>query len=142
MARLPSEQAISGLVDAHFSAENWSFPVLDENRFRNMQRQFQKHVKNKTSSDNAIHLPADLTIFPALLFSVLSVKLQFTTPDSEQARALDLCTLTDATGPHNGTSTPERRSSSSPNGRSQQQFLSSSISWRWPDSRAVEPWTR
>lgn len=93
MARLPSEQATSGLVDAHFSAENWSFPLLDENHFRNLQRRFQKHVENKTSSDNAIHLPADLTIFPALLFSVLSVTLQFITPDNEQALALDLCTL-------------------------------------------------
>lgn len=92
MSRLPSEQVTRALIDAHFSAENWSFPILDEHYFRALYKDFQSRVLAKFSYRADTRLPTTLTSFPALLFAVLAVTLQFTVPNSAEARALDIST--------------------------------------------------
>ena len=83
------------LIRLHFSTESWSFPICDEAHFRDLHRQFHSHFSKAVSLNTAIHIPTALSTFPALLFSVLAVALQFITLDSEVAHALDIATFSD-----------------------------------------------
>lgn len=93
MTGLPSEELTKALIDAYFSAENWSFPVLDEHHFRNLYQQFRVQLGSQSLPNDLKQLPSVLTTFPALVYSVLAVILQFSVPESEEARAMNLSTV-------------------------------------------------
>lgn len=83
------------LLGLHFSDDNWSFPVLDEHQFGNLhiswKESFELFVKHK---DVECFTP-DLLYFPALLFSVLAISLQWLPLDSSTAQALNIHTFSD-----------------------------------------------
>lgn len=68
--------------------------MLDEHHFRKLHQDFQRHLKNKTFLDNSMHIPAVLATFPALLFAVLAVALQFVSLDTVKSCSSDRATTT------------------------------------------------
>lgn len=90
MARLPSDWVTTALISTYFSDENWSFSALDEHHFRPRYEQYQA-----VSSKAHVARSTVLSAIPALLFSVLAMALQFTSLESDAARALGIRTTSD-----------------------------------------------
>ena len=90
LARLPPQPVVEELIRMYFSDENWSFPVLDEHRFRLVYEDFKKQRGEAWPPATKICSSPALVAVPALLFSVLAVALQFISTESDVARALSI----------------------------------------------------
>ena len=78
--QLPTKIFIEKLLPVYFREVNYHYYPLDEGTFRD-------HLKNwhslpfSTLNKGPLELPGDLQFFPALLFQILAVALQFIPPD-------------------------------------------------------------
>jgi hypothetical protein len=78
------------LVGIFFSEVNWFSSVVEPYYFYRMHSSWTE-IEGTISEDNSLHgLSRDLQYFPALLFQVLAVALQFLPPDSQSIRLLEL----------------------------------------------------
>lgn len=73
---------VQELIDVYFSEANWYFYLLEEYYFRKSYRSWQAIRYNQQST---AHENLHLLYFPALLFQVLAVALQFLPPGSSTA---------------------------------------------------------
>lgn len=75
-AKLPPQPVTRRLVDIYFSEANWYFALLEQHYFDKIYNSWYTFSDHRTN-DCLKELPRDLLHFPALLFQVLAVSLQF-----------------------------------------------------------------
>ncbi|KAJ9483327.1 hypothetical protein VN97_g10084 [Penicillium thymicola] len=81
-ARLPQEAVTRELIETFFSEANWYFAVLEKYYFEKLYASWSAlstHLMSNGQPGGLPHggLPPDLLHFPALMFQVLAVALQF-----------------------------------------------------------------
>ena len=74
--QLPSKAYIEKLVDTYFREVNHQYSPLDEGIFRDLLTRWHG-LSFSTLNKGPLQLPGDLQFFPALLFQVLALALQF-----------------------------------------------------------------
>jgi hypothetical protein len=82
--QLPAKEYIEKLVAAYFREVNYQYYPLDEDMFReNLNRWYDLSIS--TLNEGPLGLSADLRFFPALLFQMLALALQYQPPDHDPA---------------------------------------------------------
>ncbi|CAG8947917.1 unnamed protein product [Penicillium salamii] len=80
-ARLPQEAVTRELIETFFSEANWYFAVLEKHYFEKLYTSWSALSSHLTAGVQPGGLPPDLLHFPALIFQVLAVALQFSPLD-------------------------------------------------------------
>jgi Fungal specific transcription factor domain len=88
VSQLPVAGVANKLIDIFFSEANWYFLVLERCYFDILRRSWFDLSPNMGILVE--DLPEELRYFPALLFQVLAVALQFLPPNSSSSKILDL----------------------------------------------------
>ncbi|CZR65968.1 uncharacterized protein PAC_15868 [Phialocephala subalpina] len=78
--QLPSKPYIEKLVATFFREVNWQYYPLDEGTFRELLKNWH-NLSFQTLNKGPLELPPDLQFFPALLFQILALALQYQPPD-------------------------------------------------------------
>jgi hypothetical protein len=78
--QLPSKEFIEKLVATYFREVNYQYCPLDEGIFRDHLRNWN-NLSFTTLNKGPLELSGDLQFFPALLFQMLALALQFQPPD-------------------------------------------------------------
>jgi hypothetical protein len=91
---IPSQAITRELIEVYFSEANWYFALLEKYYFEKLYTSWCD--LNNRSRDNGQFegLSRDLLCFPALIFQVLAVALQFTPLDIPCVQALGIESLT------------------------------------------------
>ncbi|ESZ93547.1 hypothetical protein SBOR_6089 [Sclerotinia borealis F-4128] len=93
--QLPSQSIISELIESFLLEVHWYFKILEEQYFITLLKSWQD-IRNTLSGQSDLgSISRDLQYFPALLFQVLAVSLQFLPPNTEASKVLHLDTLLD-----------------------------------------------
>ncbi|KAL3419518.1 fungal specific transcription factor domain-containing protein [Phlyctema vagabunda] len=85
LGQLPAKRTIKGLIDNYFEEANWYFLVLERVFFNELYSSWLESCEKDTRNEDI-----QLKHFPALLFQVLAVSLQFLPLNSPCGRALAL----------------------------------------------------
>jgi hypothetical protein len=78
------------LVKVYFSEANWWFLVLEPHFFEKAHTAWISATEAATQERDTKYPSRDIQYFPALLFQVLALALQFLSPDSNVDRSLKL----------------------------------------------------
>lgn len=78
--QLPSKTYIEKLLPTYFREVNYHYYPLDEGTFRDLLKSWYS-LSFSTLNKGPLQLPGDLQFFPALLFQILALALQFEPPD-------------------------------------------------------------
>jgi hypothetical protein len=76
-AKIPQEAITRELIKTFFSEANWYFAVLEKHYFEKLYSSWRALSNRLMADGQPGGLPPDLLHFPALLFQVLAVALQF-----------------------------------------------------------------
>ena len=90
LKQLPSNIIAKELVDVFFSEANWYFGVLDRYYFDKLHISWHAVSDAMPPKGEFGNILRDLQYFPALLFQVLAVALQYLPPNTASARVLHL----------------------------------------------------
>ncbi|OQE07215.1 hypothetical protein PENVUL_c014G08674 [Penicillium vulpinum] len=93
-AKLPPRLVMRELIDIYFTEANWYFAVLEQYYFEKLYNSWCSLNDYSTEHGQAPDLPPDLLHFPALLFHVFAVSLQFLSPETNCSRALGVDSFT------------------------------------------------
>jgi Fungal specific transcription factor domain len=88
--QLPSNAIAKELVDVFFSEANWYFGVLERYYFDKLHNSWYAVSDAMAPKGEFGNILRDLQYFPALLFQVLAVALQYLPPNTTSARVLHL----------------------------------------------------
>jgi len=88
--QLPSNTIAKELVDVFFSEANWYFGVLERHYFDKLHNSWHTVSGAMPTKGEFGNILRDLQYFPALLFQVLAVALQYLPPNTASARVLHL----------------------------------------------------
>ena len=88
--QLPSNIIAKELVDVFFSEANWYFGVLERHYFDKLHNAWYAVSDVMLPKGGFGNILRDLQYFPALLFQVLAVALQYLPPNTASAKALHL----------------------------------------------------
>ncbi|KAM3073368.1 hypothetical protein ACMFMG_004733 [Clarireedia jacksonii] len=94
--QLPCETVISELVDSFFVEANWCLNVIEEYYFRDHLRSWTEVRKTLSGQFDLGTVSRDLQYFPALLFQILAISMQYLPPDTKTSKILNLNTLSDS----------------------------------------------
>lgn len=86
-AKLPPRSVTRELIEIYFSEANWYFAVLEKYYFEKLYSSWCSHSDDSMRNGQFGRLPRDLLHFPALIFQVLAVALQFTPPSKPYLQA-------------------------------------------------------
>lgn len=89
-AQLPSHIVLRELVDAYFSEANWHFQVLERYYFDEIFAAWLGTSCVESILEDQRSGQREILHFPALLFQVLAVAIQFLPPDTTASRTLQL----------------------------------------------------
>ncbi|KAL3419598.1 fungal specific transcription factor domain-containing protein [Phlyctema vagabunda] len=92
-ADLPSESMTDDLIATYFSEVSWIYTLLEPYYFRKALRQWREFTSSTSGSVHIETLSADAQCFPALLFQVLALTLQFLPPETNIEEFPDLNVL-------------------------------------------------
>jgi hypothetical protein len=90
VSQLPPHLVIIELVGSFFTEANWYFLVLERYYFDKLHSSWLVVSDIVSKQGDLENLSPNLQYFPALLFQVLAVALQFLPPDTASARTLHL----------------------------------------------------
>lgn len=76
-AMIPSPAVTRELIEVYFSEANWYFALLEKHYFEKLYRSWYSLNNNSRENGHAEGLSRDLLYFPALMFQVIAVALQF-----------------------------------------------------------------
>jgi hypothetical protein len=88
--QLPSNTIAEELVNVFFSEANWYFGVLERHYFDKLHNSWHALSDAMPPKGEFGNILRDLQYFPALLFQVLAVALQYLPPNTASARVLHL----------------------------------------------------
>ncbi|KAI1629276.1 hypothetical protein EDD37DRAFT_645035 [Exophiala viscosa] len=88
IAQLPSRPAIDSLVTFHFSDVNWYYFMVEEYYFRDLLERWSGDPSALAKHVNADELSWELRYFPAMLFQVLALAIQFLTSEAPTLKGL------------------------------------------------------
>lgn len=94
---LPSQAIIDELVGFYFSEVNWYYPILERYYFQKLKNSWAEATRTGNGEMKQItlsELPRDLVYFPALLFQVLAIGLQFAPPEALAPKILKVESVT------------------------------------------------
>lgn len=94
-SELPVHCVITALVELYFSDVDWYFISLDRCIFEELLESWAALGDGVLQLQSLKNLSRELQYFPALLFQVLAVTLQFVLPDTPLAEALQLFNCAD-----------------------------------------------
>jgi hypothetical protein len=87
---------INELVNIYFSEVNWYYPIVERYYFKKVQTSWLGAVQKEDNASEQIdllNLPRDILYFPALLFQILAIGLQFAPPDAKASKVLGVGNL-------------------------------------------------
>lgn len=93
-ARLPQRPVLRELINIYFAEANWYFATLEQPYFEKLYNSWCSLNDHSIEHGQGPDLSSDLLHFPALLFQVLAVSLQFISPDTNCSRALGVDSFT------------------------------------------------
>ena len=93
-ATIPSQAITRELVELYFSEGNWYFAILERHYFEKLFSSWCAISYHSTENGQLEGWSRDLLYFPALLFQVLAVALQFAPPDIPCVQALGVDNFT------------------------------------------------
>lgn len=97
IARLPPHRAVDDLVSVFFADVNWIYSILEPCYFRAQVTSWHALQPSPRSKISVSALTRDTQYFPAAMFQVLAIALQFSPPDSDTLMSLG---ASDATARH------------------------------------------
>lgn len=92
-AMLPSQAITRELIEIYFSEANWYFALLEKHYFEKLYSSWCALGNHSRENGHFEGLSRDLLYFPALIFQVLAVALQFTPPSVPCVQALGVDTF-------------------------------------------------
>lgn len=93
-AKLPQRPIMRELINIYFAEANWYFATLEQPYFEKLYNSWCSLNDYSIEHGRVADLSPDLLHFPALLFHVLAVSLQFISPDATCSRALGVDSFT------------------------------------------------
>ncbi|PQE19410.1 Fungal specific transcription factor domain-containing protein [Rutstroemia sp. NJR-2017a BBW] len=94
--QLPCESIISELVDSFYLEANWCLNVIEEYYFRDHLKAWTEVRTTLSGQFDLGTVSRDLQYFPALLFQVLAISMQYLPPNTTAAKKLHLNALSDS----------------------------------------------
>ncbi|KAK6379540.1 hypothetical protein LTS17_006458 [Exophiala oligosperma] len=82
--RLPCQGCVNHLVSVFFQEVNWQFAFLDRSFFDEQLQEYYQHPVDAVSESHCT-IPTELISFPALLFIVLALGIQFLPPQGSES---------------------------------------------------------
>ncbi|KIW35184.1 hypothetical protein, variant [Cladophialophora immunda] len=93
VAQLPPDAIAREFLDTYFDRANWYFGILERYYFDEAYTAWQTHRPLLVGHSGLEILPRNLLHFPALLFQILAVALEFVEPDQPVAKLIEVQTL-------------------------------------------------
>ncbi len=81
--RLPCSACVKALVDLFFAEVNWQYAIVDQNDFDDHLEEYYRQTDDPVP-DPQPSLYTDRVIFPALLFQILALAVQFMPAEAPQ----------------------------------------------------------